>query len=216
MYGVKVISAFLLLSLLFGTGSCARRQTRARDVDLLSTGLVGWQQMGGTQGAWRFEDGVLYAEGANAGWLATNRQYNDFALSLEFRVSPGANSGVFLRAPLAGDPAYTGLEIQIVDDYAERRSPLESWQYTGSIYGVQAPSDRVSRKAGEWQTMMIIARGPRIQVGLNGTKIVDTDLTYYSHLATTHPGLARTGGYIGLQSRGSRVEFRNIKVRELP
>jgi hypothetical protein len=216
MYGVKVISAFLWLSLLFGAGSCARMQTRARDVDLLSTGLVGWQQMGGAQGAWRFEDGVLYAEEANAGWLATNRQYNDFALSLEFRVSPGASSGVFLRAPLAGDPAYTGLEIQIVDDYAERQSPLESWQYTGSIHGVQAPSDRVSKKADQWQTMAIIARGPRIQVGLNGTKIVDTDLTYYSHLAVTHPGLARTGGYIGLQSRGSRVEFRNIKIRELP
>ncbi len=216
MYGVKVISAFSLLSLMFCAGSCARVQTRERDVDLLATGLVGWQQIGGQDGVWRVEDGVLSVEGENGGWLATHRQYGNFALSLEFRVSPGGNSGVFIRAPLEGDPAYTGLEIQIVDDYAERQNPLESWQYTGSLYGVQAPSDRVSKKAGQWQTMVIIARGPRIQVGLNGTKIVDADLTNYSHLANTHPGLARTGGYIGLQSHGSRVEFRNIRIRELP
>jgi len=216
MYGVRVISALLLLSVAACAGSCARMHARDRDMDLLSTGLVGWQQIGGQGGAWRIQDGVLSVEGENGGWLATHRQYGDFALFLEFRVPPGGNSGVFIRAPLEGDPAYTGLEIQIVDDYAERQSPLESWQYTGSIYGVQAPSDRVSKKAGQWQTMVIVARGARIQVGLNGTKIVDADLTNYAHLANTHPGLARTGGYIGLQSHGSRVEFRNVRIRELP
>lgn len=216
MYGVKAISALLLVSLAFYAGSCARMQRSARDVNLLSTGLVGWQQIGGQQGAWRFEKGVLAVEGENAGWLATNRQYNNFALSLEFRVAPGGDGGVFIRAPLEGDPAYTGLKIQITDDYAERQSPLESWQYTGSIYGIQAPSDRVSAKAGQWQTLVIVAQGPRVRVGLNGTKIVDADLTNYSHIAPTHPGLARTDGYIGLQSRGSRIEFRQIRIRELP
>ncbi len=216
MYGVKIISALLLLSFGFCAGSCARMQARDRGVDLLSTGLVGWQQIGGQGGAWRVQDGVLSLEEENGGWLATHRQYGNFALSLEFRVPPGGNSGVFIRSPLEGDPAYAGLEIQIADDYAERQSPLASWQYTGSIYGVQAPSDRASKKAGQWQTMAIVARGPRVQVSLNGTKIVDADLTNYAHLASTHPGLVRTSGYIGLQSHGSRVEFRNIRIRELP
>jgi hypothetical protein len=216
MYGVKVVSVLLLLPVMFCASSCTPMQARAGDTDLLSTGLVGWQQIGGPERAWHFEDGILYAEGETGGWLATHRQYDNFALSVEFRVPPGGNSGIFIRAPLDGDPAYTGMEIQILDDYAEQWSHLEPHQYTGSIYGVQAPSDRVSRKAGEWQTMVILAHGPHIQVGLNGKKIVDTDLTYYPNRLDTHPGLMRTGGYIGLQNHGSRVEFRKIMIRELP
>src|SRR3990172_9285531 len=115
MYGVKIVSVALLLSLILCAGSCTQVQSRDRDTDLLATGLVGWQQIGGPEGAWRFEDGVLYTKGEGNGWLATNRQYDNLALWVEFRVSPGANSGIFLRAPLEGDPAYTGLEIQILD-----------------------------------------------------------------------------------------------------
>jgi hypothetical protein len=213
MHGVKIISVLSLSSLVFCAGSCTRMQ--ARDADLMSTGLIGWQQIGGQERAWHFEDGILYAEGENGGWLATHRQYDNFALAVEFRVPPGGNSGVFIRAPLEGDPAYTGMEIQILDDRAEQWSDLEPSQYTGSIYGVQAPSDRVSKKAGEWQRMVIIADGPHVQVGLNGKKIIDTNLTYYPNKLDMHPGLMRTGGYIGLQSHGSRVEFRNIMIREL-
>jgi len=216
MYRVKVVSMLLLLSLMLCASSCTRTHVRAHDANLLATGLAGWQQIGGQERAWHFEDGVLCVEDKDGGWLATHRQYDNFGLSVEFRVPPGGNSGVFIRAPLEGDPAYTGMEIQILDDYAEHGTHLEAYQYTGSIYGVQAPSDRVSKQAGQWQKMVIIARGPHVQVGLNGKKIVDTDLTYYSHKADTHPGLVRQSGYIGLQSHGSRVEFRNLIIRELP
>ena len=216
MYGVKVVSTLLLLSVVLCAGSCVSMQARGRDTDLLATGLVGWQQIGGQEGAWHFEDGVVSVKDGGGGWLATCRQYENFALSVEFRVPPGGNSGIFLRSPLEGDPAYTGMEIQVLDDYADQWSDLEPDQYTGSIYGIQAPADRVSKTAGQWQKMVIIARGTRIQVGLNGTKIIDTDLTYYSHRADTHPGLARQRGYIGLQNHGSRIEFRNIMIRELP
>ena len=216
MYGVNVVSVLLLLSLMLGAGSCAGTQAQTRDWDLLNTGLVGWQQIGGQEGAWHFENGILSVEGEKGGWLATHRPYDNFALQVEFRVPPGGNSGIFIRAPLEGDPAYAGLEIQILDDYAEQGSRLEPFQYTGSLYGIQAPSERVSKQAGQWQRMVIIARGVHIQVVLIGKKIVDTDLSYYVHLADTHPGLLRKGGYIGLQSHGSRMEFRNIKLRELP
>jgi hypothetical protein len=223
MYGVKVVSVFLWLSLMFCGSSCApspqsgvRIRMHASKTDLLATGIIGWQQIGGQEEAWHFEDGVLSTEGENGGWLATDRQYDNFALSVEFRVPPGGNSGIFIRAPLEGDPAYTGMEIQILDDYAEQWRDLEPDQYAGSIYGVQAPSDRVSQKAGEWQKMVVIARGSQVQVGLNGKKIIDTDVTYYPDRLQTHPGLTRTGGYIGLQSHGGRVEFRNITIRELP
>ncbi|MBP8910618.1 MAG: DUF1080 domain-containing protein [Phycisphaerae bacterium] len=220
---MKAISTILLLlSVTFVAGSCAPlRQGElclfapSQSSDLLGTGLVGWQQIGGRQDAWRFTDGVLYTEGDDGGWLATLRQYDNFTLSLEFRVSRGGNSGVFLRSPLEGDPAYAGMEIQILDDYAQEYSNLNPYQYTGSLYGVQVPSERVAKEAGKWQNMVITARGTRIEVVLNGRKIIDTDVTYHSYKAGMHPGLMRESGFIGLQNHGSRVEFRNIRIREL-
>lgn len=222
MNRMKAISAILLLFVTLGAGSCARDCpcrtflfARMGGDDLLSTGLVGWQQIGGSQDSWHFQDGILYTEGENGGWLATVRPYDDFQLSLEFRVPPGGNSGVFIRSPLEGDPAYTGMEIQILDDYAEQYRSLNPYQYTGSLYGVQAPSERVTKQAGQWQKMVVTARGPRIKVVLNGHKIINTKTTYYQYKTDSHPGLTRDGGYIGLQNHGSRVEFRNIRIQVL-
>jgi hypothetical protein len=224
MYGVtrfeprfgQIVSSLLLLSLALCAGSCAGTRAHARDSDLLATGLVGWQQIGDREQASRFEKGILSVGANKGGWLATLRQYDNLALQVDFRVPPGGSGGVLIRAPLAGDPAYTGLRIQIRDDYAQQGSRLKPYQYTGGIYGIQAPSERVSKKAGQWQRLVVIARGVHIQVGLNGKKIVDTDLSYYLYLADTHPGLLRKGGYIGLQSLAGWVEFRNIKLRDLP
>lgn len=211
----KIFGVVVLLCVVVGACSCSRVPLRSQGEDLLTTGLVGWQQIGGGQGGWELKDGVLYTEGANGGWLSTVRQYDDFELSLEFRVSAGGNSGVFLRAPHRGDPAYAGMEIQIIHDQAEQWRDLKPNQYTGSIYGVQAPSERVSKRANEWQTMVITCRGPWVKIVLNGERIVDTNTTYYPYLYETHPGLTRPRGYIGLQGHGGRVAFRNIRIKEL-
>lgn len=211
----KVLGVVVMMSLVCGAGSCSRVPLRSQGEDLLTTGLVGWQQIGGQQGSWKLDDGVLYTEGGGGGWLSTVRQYDDFELSFEFRVSPGANSGVFLRAPHRGDPAYAGMEIQIIHDQAEQWRRLKPNQYTGSIYGVQAPSERVSKRANEWQTMVITCRGPWVKVVLNGEEIVNTNTTYFPYLYETHPGLTRPRGYIGFQDHGSRVEFRDIRIKEL-
>lgn len=216
MYRMKVVFVILLSLLTLGAGSCSRMDARAQGTDLLSTGLIGWQQIEGQEGNWHFENGVLYTDAEAGGWLSTTRPYDDFVLSLEFRVPPEGNSGVFIRAPHEGNPAYAGMEIQILDDYADKWSHLEPDQYAGSIYDVQAPSERASKKADKWQKMVVIARGPQVRVILNGRKVVNTNVTYYPYKLGTHPGLNRASGYIGLQSHGSRVEFRNIRIRELP
>jgi hypothetical protein len=212
----KVLSAVLLVLVIFGGGSCARMHRGSAQQDLLATGLVGWQQIGGEQGSWKFNKGVLYTTGEGGGWLSTVRPYSDFVLSLEFRVPTGGNSGVFLRAPHEGGPAYQGMEIQILDDSDERYSDLRPDQYTGSIYGVQAPSDRASKPAGQWQEMVIACSGPLVKVILNGEKVIDTNVDFYPYKFETHPGLTRRSGYIGLQNHGSRVEFRNIRIKLLP
>ena len=208
------VSMVLAISMVVVLGSCGQLQLRSQQ-DLLAKGLADWQPIGAKKESWKFENGILYTEGGGGGWLSTTRQYDNFKLELEFRVPPGGNSGVFLRAPHEGNPAYAGMEIQILDDYAARHTKLRPEQYTGSIYDVQAPAKRVSKKAGQWQKMVIVCDGPKLQVILNGTKIIDTNLNNYPDKIAKHPGLKRTKGYIGLQNHGSRLDFRNIKITEL-
>jgi hypothetical protein len=177
--------------------------------------LTGWKIIDGKDGSWGVEQGVLYTTGEGGGWLSTAREFDNFELDLDFRLAEGGNSGVFLRSPREGDPAYTGMEIQVLDDYAGEYAKLQPWQYCGSIYGVQAPALRASEKAHEWQHYHIVARGPHVSVTLNGQLIVDADLISHMDKESTHPGLKRRSGFIGLQCHTGRVEFRNITLKEL-
>jgi hypothetical protein len=176
--------------------------------------LTGWELVGGSS-PWGVKDGVLYTEGGGGGWISTVKEYGNFKLDLEFRVPEGGNSGVFLRTPREGDPAYVGMEIQVLDDYAPEYKDLHAWQYTGSIYGVVPPSVRASKKAGEWQHYVIVAEGPHVTVTLNEQLIIDADLISHLDQEETHPGLKRRSGFIGLQNHSTRIEYRNIRITEL-
>jgi len=177
--------------------------------------LTGWKSIDGPEGSFKVEDGMLYCSGGGAGWLSTDKEYGDFELELEFRAPKGGNSGVFLRAPHTGNPAFAGMEIQVLDDYDDQYSKLQDYQYCGSLYDVVAAKPRVTKKAGEWQKMHILCQGNKVKVTLNGTQVVDADLTAHKDKEPTHPGLTRTKGYIGLQDHGSRLDYRNIKLKDL-
>jgi hypothetical protein len=227
-HSVQTGALILLLCAVMTVGSCTpvRLCCESGGTDLLATGLVGWQVIGAEQGGWHFDKGVLVGHASSdaasasadarddsvAGWLATVEPYGDFSLSLEFRVSPGADGGVFFRSPLRGDPSSAGMGIQILDDATRDWGELRPDQLTGSIYGVQAPSDRMGGKAGQWQEMVIKCRGPRVGVALNGKQVVDTDVTFYPYLYERHPGLTRRSGYIGLHVESGAIEFRNIHI----
>ncbi len=181
--------------------------------------LDGWKVMGGKMDVWGAEKGLLFVDGRGGGWLMTEKEYDNFELRLEFKMPKMGNSGVALRAPLKGDPAYEGMEIQLLDDANYKN--LKPTQYTGSIYDVVGPSKKVTKEFGEWQTMRIVAKGPRIAIELNGTLIVDANLDDHQDRVeadpekklAAHPGLARKTGHIGLQSHDGRVEFRNVYLK---
>lgn len=183
---------------------------------LNGTDLAGWQAVDGPLASWKVEDNLLYCSGGGGGWLSTADQYANFEVELEFRVPPGGNSGVFLRAPHQGNPAFAGMEIQVLDDAAPEYANLQPYQYCGSLYGISAPKTRVSKPAGQWQTLAIKCEGRRVQVKLNGTPIVDANLDDHHDKEPEHPGIKRTEGYFGLQNHGTRLDFRNIRLRELP
>lgn len=174
--------------------------------------LAGWKATGNMK-VWGVEDGVLYVAKGGGGWLMTDKEYADFELRLEYKVPKVGNSGVALRSPLEGNPAYAGMEIQLIDDLNWKG--LQPYQHTGSIYGVVPAAKITSKQPGEWNQMRIVCKGRKVMIEHNGEVLVDADLDQHKKHFKGHPGLLRKTGHIGLQSYNYRVEFRNIYVKKL-
>ncbi len=155
----------------------------------------------------------------SGGNLYTKKEFADFVYRFEFRLTPGANNGIGIRAPLEGDAAYTGMEIQVLDDGAEMYKDLAEYQYHGSVYGVIPAKRGFLRPVGEWNEEEIYIKGNQVRITLNGTVIVDGDLEEASRNGTLdgkqHPGLVRKSGHIAFLGHGSEVHFRNIRIKRL-
>jgi HEAT repeat protein len=149
----------------------------------------------------------------------TGKEYSDFAFRFEFQLTPGANSGVGIRTPNAGDAAYVGMEIQVLDDTAPIYATLQPYQYHGSVYGIIAAKRGALKPVGEWNSEEIWITGTKIRITVNGVVTVDGDIAEASRNGTAdhkdHPGLQRSSGYIGFLSHDSVVRFRNIRIKEL-
>jgi thiamine biosynthesis lipoprotein len=193
--------------------------------DLLAEGLAGWEALG-TQEGYAVNDGVLQVPARGGGHLVTRRDFRDFELRLDFKISRMANSGLFLRgARDGGDPAYSGCEIQILDDFnweRETNSKLRPYQFTGGLYGALAPGpDKELLPPGEWNTYEVVYRGERLAVALNGRTLYDVRTT---ELEAAQPPFAdrAPAGFLGIQRYGApgveeaaAIEVRNCFVREL-
>jgi hypothetical protein len=181
--------------------------------------LDGWKLFEKKSGrGYIVEDGSIVCPADGGGNLYTEKEYGNFVLRFEFRMEPGGNNGVGIRAPFTGDAAYEGMEIQILDHNHERYAgKLKPTQHHGSVYDVVPAMAENLKPAGEWNVEEIRAEGPRIQVTLNGKLITDADLSKVTDPAVLakHPGIKRASGHIGFLGHGTRVEFRNIRIREL-
>ena len=175
---------------------------------------------------YQIKDGVLYSTKEDGGNLYTEKEYANFVFRFDFRLTPNANNGIGIRAPLQGDAAYVGMEIQVLDDTGSMYTKLEPGQYHGSVYKVAPAKRGFLKPVGEWNAEEIVANGRRITVKLNGTTIVDCDLDdvkdetiLKAHRDLGKPegsrGIANTKGHIGFLGHGAHVEFRNIRVKVL-
>ena len=144
------------------------------------------------------------------------RDVGDFVVRLQFRLPPGGNNGLAIRYPGSGDPAYAGVEVQVLDDTDPKYATIKEWQAHGSVYGL-APSVRgYLRPVGEWNFEEVTVRGSRITVELNGSVIVDADLKgRKSQLGDKHVGHERTEGRFGFCGHGDPVAFRAVQVKRL-
>ena len=181
--------------------------------------LDGWKLVGGKGRGYLAENGLLVCPADGGGNLYTDKEYANFVFRFEFRMTPGANNGVGIRAPFEGDAAYQGMEIQILDDGHERyQGRLKPGQFHGSIYDVVPAKQGFRKPAGEWNEQEIAADGRRIKVTLNGHVIVDADLDSVTDPAVLkkHPGVSRTTGHLGFLGHGTHVDFRNLRIKVLP
>jgi len=178
--------------------------------------LKGWTLIGQHGAGYGVTNGVIYCAEGGGGNLFTEKEFSDFILRLEYKLEPGGNNGVGIRAPLAGDAAYSGMEIQMLDDKAPKHASIKPWQFNGSVYNI-VPAKNGAPKIGEWNAYEITARGRHIKVVLNGRTIVDTDLNEVHDIETLqkHPGMFRERGHIGFLGHNDYVEFRDIRVKEL-
>ncbi|QNK61549.1 DUF1080 domain-containing protein [Pedobacter sp. PAMC26386] len=155
----------------------------------------------------------------SGGNLFTKEEYSNFVFRFEFQLSPGANNGLGIRAPLEGDAAYEGMELQILDNDAPIYKDLHVYQYHGSIYGTIPAKRGFLKPVGEWNYEEVIVKGPKIKVILNGTVILDADITDARKNGAAdgkqHPGLLRASGHIGFLGHGSPVQFKNIRIKDL-
>jgi len=197
------------------------------------TDLTGWvygRRDGNTENrtgkGYQIENGVLYSTKDDGGNLYTEKEYADFVFRFDFKLTENANNGIGIRAPLEGDAAYVGIEIQVLDDGGSQYTKLQPFQYHGSVYGMIPPKRGFQKPIGEWNTEEITVKGRQITIKLNGTTIVDASLDdvkdpamLKAHADMSKPegsrGIANTKGHIGFLGHGARVEFRNIRVKEL-
>jgi len=181
--------------------------------------LDGWV---GNKDSYKAMDGMIVVDpngGGSGGNLFTEDQYSDFILKFEFQLSPGGNNGLGIHAPLEGDTAYVGKELQILDNTAEKYANLQPYQYHGSVYGIIPAKRGFLNQVGDWNQQEVQVNGSKVKVILNGTIIVEGDFLEASKNGTmdkkVHPGLQRTKGHIGFLGHGDVVRFRNIKIKDL-
>src|SRR5262245_6311028 len=172
--------------------------------------------------AWVVKDGVLQARKQRGTWLVSEKEYADFILEFEFKLTERGNSGVALRAPLKGDPAFDGMELQLADlRYNPKAADSE---LTGGIYRAIAPTKQVY-KPTEWNTARVELKGDRLKATINGELVQDIDLTKYDQPVKRHDGTDAPPvkdrprkGHIGFQhlSRDNEpIAIRNANIKEL-
>ena len=169
-------------------------------------------------GGWKIENGAM-ALGLG-GYIWTREKFGDFILEAEFKITRECNSGIFFRTGDIKDPVQTGMEMQVIDQPAQKQ-PVKN--DCGALYDLVAPSSPAMKPIGEWNAVVITCRKSLITIELNGKKIVAADLNRWTTPHRNPDGTENKydaalkdfprEGYIGFQDHGSPVWYRNVRVR---
>jgi hypothetical protein len=181
--------------------------------------LEGWD---GPVANYEVKDGAIVCKPKKGGVLYTKAEYGDFVARSEFRLPPAGNNGFAIRYPgdVTGklETAYNAMtEIQVLDDTSPQYAKLDPRQYNGSAYGMVPARRGYLRPVGEWNFEEITVKGSTIKVELNGTLILDCDLSKVTEYKDKreHPGKDRTAGHFGFAGHNDPVAFRALRIKTL-
>ncbi len=178
--------------------------------------LDGWT---GAVDSYEVKNGAMVCKQGKGGTVHTREKYGDFAVRLEVNVPPAGNNGLAIRYPdSGGEAAFVGMcELQVLDGTAEKYAKLDPRQYHGSAYGMAAAHRGYLRPIGQWNYQEVVVKGSTIKVELNGTPILDTDLSKVTEWMPNHkhPGKDLKTGHFGFSGHRDPVQFRNIEIKKL-
>ena len=176
--------------------------------------LTGWH---GAVNNYEVVDGAIMCKKGKGGTLYAKDEYSDFVFRFEFKLPPGGNNGIAVRSPGKGDPAWEAYEIQVLDNTAKKYAKLQPYQFHGSVYGLAPAKRGALLPVGEWNKQEIYFKGSHIKINLNGTIILDQDISKIdlSKVKKVPKGVNRSKGFIGFAGHSDPVQFRNVRVKSL-
>ncbi|NOY96218.1 MAG: DUF1080 domain-containing protein [Chlorobi bacterium] len=239
MKNLTFVTLLILFALLFSCNNTKKKEVKPNTLTkseqehgwkLLFNGenLDGWRMFnGGEVTGWKVVDGVLQNSGVGSdhgGDIITTEPFENFELTLDWKITPGSNSGIFfhVREGVVDAIYKSGPEYQLVDDEGWP-TKLRPSQHSGANYAMDAPQNAKTKPTGEWNSAKIIVDGTHVEHWLNGVKVVEYELWSDEWKAMKEAGkwkeepyygMAKKG-YIGLQDHGGLTMFKNIKIREL-
>ncbi|HEX5790735.1 MAG TPA: DUF1080 domain-containing protein [Luteolibacter sp.] len=171
--------------------------------------LSGWKGEG-----YLVEDGAITCtpKGKN---LVTEATFSNYILEFEFKLPPGGNNGLGIHYPGEGDGAYTGMELQVLDNTAAKYKDLKEYQFHGSLYTLQPAKKEGLKPVGEWNKQTVVVNGAQVIVVLNNIEILNANLDELAKSHPDHKGVKRRSGHIAFLGHGDKVAFRNIQIAEL-
>lgn len=178
--------------------------------------LEGWT---GATDDYEVVDGAIRCKKGRGGNLLTEEEFDNFVVRLEFKLPPGGNNGLAIRAPKGeADAAYKAMELQVLDNSHPKYNDLKPYQAHGSIYGLAPAQKGYLRPTGEWNCQEVTVDGDRVEVRLNGFEILQVNLDEVRHKPIDgheHPGAFRTSGHFGFCGHNDPVEFRKVRIKRI-
>lgn len=189
--------------------------------------LTGWK---GAINNYSVVNGTIQCQAGKGGTLVSEKAYSDYVMRVDFLLPPGGNNGLVMRYPSqaeidampkekrSDDGAYVAMtELQVLDDGHPKYKTLDPRQAHGSAYGIAAAKRGFLRPTGQWNHEVVTVSGSTIIVELNGTRILETDVSKVTeYMANSpHPGKDRKSGHVGFAGHNDPVQFRNIDIRSI-
>ena len=178
--------------------------------------FTGWGGAGKPeQSGYVIKEGGIIESTKKCRFLITEKEYSNYVFEFEFKLTAGANNGLGIHYPGKGDPAYTGMEIQILDNTHPKYAKLKDYQFHGGLYTLVAAKKGHLKPVGEWNKEIVTVNGPNVKVELNGVVIMEANLDEVNKSKPKHNGAKRRKGHLCFCGHGAIIGLKNLRIKEL-